>query len=83
MNVEKTQLSEVVTKETIHKLQRVLSNEQEYLRTMRSLWQTRQGIHDIMQKREDLRETIEPQFNALNNLIDALLNRDLKHPIYG
>ena len=74
---------EVITKEMIDGLKKMFGNEQEYLKIMRNLWATRKGLYTIMKQRQDLKESIAPQFQALNELIDTLLNSDLEHPIYG
>ncbi len=61
------------SKENIENFENLIKNENDYKLLINSLWQTRAGLHKIIQTRSDLRNSISDQFETLNNIIEALL----------
>lgn len=55
------------------KVSALFERENEYKRHMNNLYRTREGLSFLLQNRPELAEIIQPQFDTLNYLINALL----------
>jgi hypothetical protein len=61
------------TKVNVRKLKLMFCTETAYKTHMNNLYQTRKGIHKLMEDRPEMAETVKPMFDTLNYLVDALL----------
>lgn len=59
---------------TIRRLIAMFSNNDDFLRHLRNLKQTRAGIYTIQERMPHLADAVFPQFDTLNELIGVLLN---------
>ena len=64
-------------------LRRIFRTEEDYREKMQALWKTRAGLNKIMEEQPQFKEVVKPQLYAINDLIGALYNDDLPHPIYS
>ena len=81
MTIKKKQRT-ILNEKNYRLLRKLFKTEDDYREKMQALWKTRAGLNKIMEEQPQFREAVKPQLYAINDLIAALFNDQLPHPIY-
>ena len=73
----------VLTGYNYNLLTRLFETEEDYREIMQALWKTRAGLYKIMEEKPMLEDAVRPQFHAINEIIGALLSKDLPNPVHA
>ena len=65
------------------RLDKLFESKEDFKKRVDALWKTRAGLNHIYDTRPELRESILPQFKAINDIIGVLVSERNYHPSSG